>query len=61
VVESLPRHQQEVLAGRFDYLAGQTFYHEDGDVFAWLCLLITLAIVATVALRGGSSGQNLNA
>ena len=51
VVESLPRYQQEVLAGRFDYLAGRTFYHAHGDVFAWLCSLISLAILAALAAR----------
>ena len=61
VVESLPRHLQDVLAGRFDYLAGRTFYHAHGDVFARLCLLITLAILAAVALQGKSSGQNADA
>jgi apolipoprotein N-acyltransferase len=51
VVESLPRHQQEVLAGRFDYLAGRTFYHAHGDAFAWLCSLISLVILAALAVR----------
>jgi apolipoprotein N-acyltransferase len=46
VTQQIPRHEQAVLAGRFDYLAGRTFYKAHGDAFAWLCVLISLGILS---------------
>lgn len=45
VARQIPRHQQAVLAGHFDFLARRTFYHAHGDVFAWMCVVISLAII----------------
>jgi len=42
----LPRHRLMVLPGRFDYRTTRTFYTAYGDVFAWLCVVLT-------ALAGG--------
>jgi apolipoprotein N-acyltransferase len=46
VVDRIPRHERRVLAGRFNYLARRTFYTAYGDVFAWLCVAVTAAMVA---------------
>jgi apolipoprotein N-acyltransferase len=46
VVEQLPLHRAEVLRGQFSYLARQTFYTAHGDVFAWLCVMVTLGVGA---------------
>jgi apolipoprotein N-acyltransferase len=46
VLETLPRHQQAALAGRFDYEGEETFYHTHGDVFAWLCVTLAAALAA---------------
>jgi apolipoprotein N-acyltransferase len=53
VVETAPRHGQRVLSGRFSYLEGQTFYTLHGDVFAWGCVVATLAALAAWALKDG--------
>jgi apolipoprotein N-acyltransferase len=46
VVATLPQHRQLALPAHFSYLAGQTFYTAHGDVFAWLCVVVSGAIVA---------------
>lgn len=51
VLETAPRHGQQVLLGRFSYLAGQTFYTAHGDIFAWGCVAITLAILAACGMK----------
>jgi apolipoprotein N-acyltransferase len=50
VLATLPRHQQAVLAARFDYEGKETFYAEHGDIFAWLCVVVG-AVVAVQAAR----------
>jgi len=52
IVARLPRHEDAVLAGRFDFIAGRTFYSRHGDVFAWACILIALALMARAAWKG---------
>lgn len=44
VRETLPRHQQGALAGRFEYESSATFYTTHGDVFAWLCVALAGAL-----------------
>jgi len=51
VLEMAPRHGQRVLSGRFNYLAGETFYTKHGDVFAWSCVIVTLALFAALAMK----------
>lgn len=46
VVSSLPRHKQAVLPVRFSFIGTRTFYAAHGDVFAWLCVGVTAALVA---------------
>ena len=46
VRESIPRHQVGALAARFGFSDNITFYTAHGDVFAWLCVLLSLGIVA---------------
>lgn len=45
VLEKAPRHGQLVLTGRFSYLAGETFYMAHGDVFAWVCVAISIMLL----------------
>ncbi|MHB8654621.1 MAG: apolipoprotein N-acyltransferase [Terriglobia bacterium] len=45
VVATLPRHQQLALPAHFTYLAEQTFYTAHGDVFAWLCVILSVLII----------------
>lgn len=44
VVEQLPRHRPMVLPGHFNYLARRTFYTTYGDVFAWLCVAVSVML-----------------
>jgi apolipoprotein N-acyltransferase len=47
VLQTLPSHRAAVLSGHFSYLAGRTFYAAHGDVFALVCVLVTVAILAS--------------
>jgi apolipoprotein N-acyltransferase len=51
ILTRLPRHEQAVLFGRFDYLSDRTFYSAHGDVFAWLCIAIAVAIIGKAKIR----------
>ena len=51
VLGTLPRHEQTVLAARFDYEGGETFYAGHGDVFAWLCVGVGVVVAAQAARR----------
>lgn len=53
VVERLPRKQTMVLRGQFDYLVRRTFYTAYGDVFAWLCVAITVMALGLQITEGG--------
>ncbi len=52
VRQSIPRHQVDALPARFGFRDDVTFYTEHGDVFAWLCAILAIAI-AVLALRSG--------
>jgi apolipoprotein N-acyltransferase len=51
IVNRLPRHQQAVLVGQFEFVAGKTFYTEYGDVFAWACTGIAILILVHAAAK----------
>jgi apolipoprotein N-acyltransferase len=51
VLETLPQHRQAALIGHFSFLTRQTFYTAHGDVFAWLCVVITIVSVMGVGWR----------
>jgi apolipoprotein N-acyltransferase len=51
VMETAPRHGERILSGRFSYLTGQTFYTKHGDVFAWGCVAVALAMLVAVGLK----------
>ncbi len=46
VIAELPRHRREVLTGRFDFEARETFYTAYGDLFAWLCVAVSAGVLA---------------
>lgn len=56
VRESIPRHQAGALPAEFGFRDDVTFYSEHGDLFAWLCAILGLAIVGR-ALRGSLRAQ----
>ena len=45
VRQSIPRHQTDALPAEFGFLSGVTFYSAYGDVFAWLCALLSVGII----------------
>jgi apolipoprotein N-acyltransferase len=46
VRQSIPRHQVDVLPAEYGFRSDITFYTAHGDVFAWLCAVLSLGIVA---------------
>ena len=50
VRQSIPRHETGALPASYGFRDDVTFYSEHGDLFAWLCAILGLAIVGR-ALR----------
>jgi apolipoprotein N-acyltransferase len=51
VRQSIPRHQTDALPAEFAFRNDITFYTAHGDVFAWLCAILSIGVV------GWSLGQ----
>jgi apolipoprotein N-acyltransferase len=49
LTSSVQRHALTSLAARYGYRSDQTFYTMHGDLFAYLCGIITLGIIAAMA------------
>jgi apolipoprotein N-acyltransferase len=45
VRQSIPRHQVDALPAQYGFRDDITFYTEHGDVFAWLCLLLSIVVL----------------
>lgn len=45
VRQSIPRHTTDALVAQYGFNARTTFYTEHGDVFAWLCAILSLGLV----------------
>jgi apolipoprotein N-acyltransferase len=45
VRQSIPRHAVDALPAQFGFRSDVTFYSAHGDVFAWLCAVLSLALV----------------
>ena len=45
VRESIPRHQVDALPASFGFRDDITFYTAHGDVFAWLCVILSAGVV----------------
>ena len=46
VRQSIPRHQTDALPARYGFRDDVTFYTSHGDLFAWLCLLLSIVVLA---------------
>ena len=46
VTESIPRHRLDALAADYGYRTRMTFYTRHGDVFAWVCEILSVAALA---------------
>ncbi len=51
VRESIPRHAIDALPAQFAFRDDVTFYTAHGDLFAWLCAILALGIVAWVGRK----------
>jgi len=51
VRESIPRHQVDALPAEYGFRDGITFYTAHGDVFAWVCALLSAMIVGWSGLK----------
>jgi apolipoprotein N-acyltransferase len=45
VRQSIPRHQADALPAQYGFATGITFYTAHGDVFAWLCAILSIGVV----------------
>jgi apolipoprotein N-acyltransferase len=45
VRQSIPRHQEDALPAEYGFRDGITFYTAHGDVFAWLCAILSLGVI----------------
>jgi apolipoprotein N-acyltransferase len=52
VRQSIPRHQVDALPAEFAFRDGITFYTAHGDVFAWLCAILSLGVLGLSLERG---------
>jgi apolipoprotein N-acyltransferase len=57
VRQSIARHKIDALPAEFGYRDDITFYSEHGDVFAWLCAILSLGVVGWVITKGGARGK----
>jgi apolipoprotein N-acyltransferase len=51
VRQSIPRHAEDALPAGYGFRSDVTFYTAHGDVFAWLCMLLSVGM-AGLAARG---------
>ncbi len=58
VVAAAPRHVRAAIQAPFGYERALTFYTRHGDLFAWACVLLTIAMLA-VGLRPASDAGAL--
>jgi apolipoprotein N-acyltransferase len=45
VRQSIPRHQMDALPAEYGFRDDVTFYAAHGDMFAWLCAILTIGLV----------------
>lgn len=56
VVDQMPRHVRGALLAKFNFIDGITFYTRHGDWIAWICALLTGALVGFSLLRSRGQG-----
>lgn len=55
VRESIPRHAVDALPAQFAYRTDITFYTAHGDVFAWLCAILSIGVLAWCLLKASKT------
>jgi apolipoprotein N-acyltransferase len=58
VRQSLPRHQVDALPAQFGFRDDVTFYSAHGDLFGWVCVILSLGVVGLS--RGRSAPETSN-
>jgi apolipoprotein N-acyltransferase len=51
VRQSIPRHAIDALPAQFGFRDDITFYTAHGDLFAWLCAILSIGVVAWCVIR----------
>jgi apolipoprotein N-acyltransferase len=51
LVDQMPRNIRGALLARFNFIDGTTFYTRHGDWIAWICAVLTAAVVGGSLLR----------
>ncbi len=51
IVDQMPRHIRGALLAKFDFIDGITFYTRHGDWIAWICAVLTAALIGISLLR----------
>ena len=57
LMASVQRHALTSLAARYGYRTDLTFYTVHGDLFAYLCGIISLGMIAAIVVRGSMQGR----
>ncbi|HVN92620.1 MAG TPA: apolipoprotein N-acyltransferase [Terracidiphilus sp.] len=55
VRQSIPRHQVDALPAQFGFRDDVTFYTAHGDVFVWLCAILSIGVVGWLTVQRKSS------
>jgi apolipoprotein N-acyltransferase len=55
VRQSIPRHQIDALPAEFGFRSSITFYTAHGDLFAWLCAILSLGVVGWSLGKGSKA------
>ncbi|MGO8757906.1 MAG: apolipoprotein N-acyltransferase [Terracidiphilus sp.] len=48
VRQSIPRHQTDALPAEYGFRSDVTFYTVHGDLFAWLCAILSLGVIGWI-------------
>ena len=60
VRQSIPRHQVDALPAEFGFRDDITFYTAHGDVFAWLCAILSMAVAGWSLGKGAKASTIKN-
>jgi apolipoprotein N-acyltransferase len=56
IVDQMPRHVRGALLAKFEFINGTTFYTRHGDWIAWICSVLTAALIGGSLLRSRKQG-----
>jgi apolipoprotein N-acyltransferase len=59
IMSTIPRNQRTFLEGHFGFETQMTFYSQFGDVFTWLCLVVSATALIWKGLKGRRAYQTV--